>query len=170
MQSPAHPSPEPAQGGKSAADGDALRRLYAAGQTWGEAQVLGFQQVPHALLRNQFRLRLSPLDLLIILNITMFWWTADNRPYPTIERIAQRMGVSRRSVERRISYMEKRRLLKRMPFETNEKGKKIRRFDMSGLVDAVEGYARQEPAFTKRQDRIDAASSQVPRREHRPEQ
>ena len=121
--------------------------------------VPGFQQVPHVLLKNQFRFGLSPLDVLIVLNIGMHWWETTNLPYPTMERIAKRIGVSRRSVERRIKAMERRGVLKRLRYETNNKGKKIRRFDLSGLVALVEERARLDPIYDTRKLRAELAAA-----------
>jgi predicted transcriptional regulator len=122
-------------------------------RVWGDAMIPGFQQVPHALLKNQFRLGLSPLDVVIILNIAMHWWGRENLPYPTMERIAKRIGVSRRSIERRIAFLENAGIVKRMRFETNNKGKKIRRFDLAKLVALVEEQARNDPTFDFRKQR-----------------
>lgn len=122
---------------------------------WGKSLGAGFQRLPHALLKNQARLGLSPLDIVIVLNLGIHWWTSENLPHPTIELIAARIGVSRRSIERRLNEMARRGLVARKTYETNDSGKKIRRFDLSGLVRAVEYYAIRDPVFIERQRRMD---------------
>lgn len=120
---------------------------------WGAALFGGFQRLPDALLKHQFRLELSPLDLAIVLNIALHYWAPGNLPHPTISLVAKRIGVSRRSVERRLEILESRNLVMRMHFEVSDKGKKIRRFDLSGLIAAVENYARREPSYEARRAR-----------------
>lgn len=119
----------------------------AGSDIWGVSHGAGFQLVPHALLKNQARLKLSALDILIVLNISLHWWKTGNLPYPKIETIAKRIGVARRSVERRIRVLERRGLIQRMRFEVDKKGKKIRRFDFSNLVKVVEYHAKRDPFF-----------------------
>jgi hypothetical protein len=108
---------------------------------WGRALEAGFQQIPDVLIRAQRLLELNPLDLAIVLNITMHWWEDENLPYPRPSMIAKRIGVSTRTVERRLADLARRGLVKRLPSETRDNGVAIRRFDLSGLVGRLEALA-----------------------------
>jgi hypothetical protein len=107
---------------------------------WGTAIDAGFQQVPDVLIRTQSQIGLSPLDLAILLNLTMHWWDKDNLPWPRPSVIAKRIGVSTRTIERRIAKMTDDGLIRRLPREKSD-GPTIRRFDLSGLVRRLEGLA-----------------------------
>src|SRR6201999_3172956 len=48
---------------------------------WGTASVAGFQLVPDVLLVKQQQLGLDALDVLVLLNITSFWWFRDRPPF-----------------------------------------------------------------------------------------
>ena len=67
---------------------------------WGEAAFGGFQMVPDLLLKKQVELGLSATDMLVLLNITMHWWYAEQRPFPRVSTVAERMGVDPRTVQR----------------------------------------------------------------------
>jgi DNA-binding MarR family transcriptional regulator len=97
--------------------------------------------LPDVLLRCQRFLELESMDLVILMNIAMHWWDYHDLPYPRPSAIARRIGVSTRTVERRIAHMEERGLLVRLPSE-NLNGRTVRRYDLSGLVQKLRKYAR----------------------------
>lgn len=123
-----------------------------AKERWGEALDAGFSIVPDVLLRYQARLGLTPLDVVIILNICLHWWTAEDLPFPRLATIGARIGLSARSVERRVVAMEKKGLMIRLPPERHD-ALTIRRFDPSGLVDRLRSLAKADQAYVARQDK-----------------
>ena len=83
---------------------------------------------------------LEPIDVVILLNITMQWWKFDELPYPRPSALARRMAVSTRTVERRIAKLQKLGLLVRRTSE-EVRGKTVRKYDLSGLVKELKKYA-----------------------------
>jgi len=124
---------------------------------WGGAAKAGFQVIPNVLFRAQKHLELDSVDIVVLLNISMHWWGASNLPFPSPVIIAQRMNVSRRTIERRLQKLEKRGFLKRLDAMAPKEGKpKVRRFDMGGLVEKLEiaaltGLAQREFVKSRRQ-------------------
>ena len=87
-------------------------------EKWGEEVAKrGFSQVPNYLIMlNQFideDKRLSPLELLILIELVGVWWKKEELPYPSMKTLAVRCGTSERQVVRAISRLEKDELLKR---------------------------------------------------------
>jgi len=108
---------------------------------WGDRCIdSGYQIFPDVLLKCQRYLGLEAIDIVILLNITMQWWQHDQLPYPRPSFIAKRMEISTRTVERRIARMQKQGLLLRKPSE-EERGKTVRKFDLSGLIAELTKYA-----------------------------
>lgn len=104
---------------------------------WGKSIDAGFQQVPDVLIRAQSKLEIDSLSLVILLNLTMHWWDKDNLPWPRPSVIAKRIGVSTRTVERKISELTDKGLIERLPSEKTDSST-IRRFNLSGLVEHLE--------------------------------
>ncbi len=46
-------------------------------EKWGDAIDAGFQVLPDALLKYQFALELTPIDLVVVINLTLHWWYAE---------------------------------------------------------------------------------------------
>lgn len=87
-------------------------------EKWGDTVARrGFAQVPnYLLLLNQFleeESRLTPTELLLLIELVGTWWKKDEMPFPAIRTLATRCGVSDRQVQRAISNLEKRGLLER---------------------------------------------------------
>jgi DNA-binding transcriptional ArsR family regulator len=109
---------------------------------WGRAGKAGFQVVPNVLFRAQSHLKIDCVDVVILLNLSMHWWGPFNLPYPSPQLLAQRMSLSRRTIERHLQNLEKKGLIARLPARAPQEGKpKVRSFDMSGLVERLEGAA-----------------------------
>jgi hypothetical protein len=120
-------------------------------ERWGDAVAAGFTPVPNALLRAQASLGLSSTDVVVVLNILMHWWHRDRLPYPRPVAIAKRSGLSARTVQRSLSDLEKKGLIRRVRARTKvEKSdaviKQFRRmrahYDVSGLREKLVAAAR----------------------------
>ena len=105
---------------------------------WGSALSGGWQVVPNVLVRAQRHLGLDAVDVVILLNMNMHWWQKGDFPFPRPTIIAKRMGVSKRTVERRIGKLVKAGLLERVPLT---KENSLRRYKLDGLVSRLQGAA-----------------------------
>lgn len=85
----------------------------AAAQKFGEAAIGGFQIVPDILLKSQAELRVTNVEMVVLLNILMHWWTPGQSPYPRPSTISKRIGASTRTTQRAISALEEKGILKR---------------------------------------------------------
>jgi predicted transcriptional regulator len=78
----------------------------------------GFVAVPMALLRLQTKLKLTPTDLVVLVNLLAHWWQSDRNVFPRSTTIATRMGVDKRTVQRSTQKMVKAGLIEREVVET----------------------------------------------------
>jgi hypothetical protein len=82
----------------------------------------GFAQIPNYLIHlNQFTAkedRLSPLELLILIQLAAAWWKKAEMPFPSMRTLATRCGTSERQILRAISRLEELDLLKRVKRRT----------------------------------------------------
>ena len=115
----------------------------------------GFQILPDVLVRGQNRLGLSNAEMVVLLNILMHWWTKDHLPHPRPEVIARRMGASKRTIERQLENLEERGLIRRLPPEKSENSPAIRRFDLGGLISALQELANEMRAYDGAYEKLD---------------
>lgn len=117
----------------------------ASEEKWGAAVMkLGFCIVPSLLLRAQRRLKLSPIQLAVLLQLCDYWWDSARKPYPSKDSLAQRLGLSARQVQRHIAILEQAGLVRRIPRNGSNGGKLSNTYDLSGLVARLQEL---EPEF-----------------------
>lgn len=116
---------------------------------WGEAVARrGFAQIPNYLINlNQFAAkedRLSPLELLILIELSAAWWKRDEKPFPSMRTLSVRCGTSERQVLRAISRLEELEFIKRVKRRT--KGIiSSNAYDLEPLVAMLEAVANAYP-------------------------
>lgn len=112
------------------------------------AQVMkrGYTMVPNLLLMAQARLKISPPEFNVLVQLFGFWWDADKDPYPTKEKIAGRMGKSARMVQRYIAELEDKGYVERVERFAGPKNQLANGYSMDGLVKKL---IELEPEFAK---------------------
>ncbi len=117
---------------------------YSLTKKWGKAArgaASGFQMVPDRLFKHQKDLKIDNTSMVVLLNVLMHWWEADNLPHPGASMIAKRMGVDKRTVERSLKKLQDGGIIIRHKREQNDKGQSVRKIDPSRLVSRLEKYA-----------------------------
>lgn len=131
----------------------------ASAEKWGDKVIdLGFCILPSLLLRAQRRLRLSPTQLAVLIQLADFWWDAGRKPFPKKADLAQRLGLSERQVQRYIAELEEAGFVKRIERRASHRGKISNEYDLQGLVDKL---AKLEPEFREVADDARAARKAV---------
>lgn len=120
------------------ADADSIR------QRWGEAVDAGFTPIPNSLIRAQSRLELSANDVVVLANLLLHWWKEDRWPFPHSRTIARRSGLSHRTVQRTLSALQGKGLLKRVR-QGGRDGATM--YDLSGLKTALAKEARADSQY-----------------------
>lgn len=85
---------------------------------WGErVAARGFAQLPNYLIQlNQFLGddNLTPVELLVLIQLSATWWKKDDLPFPSVATLAARCGVSGRQVQRALNRLEELKLIQRV--------------------------------------------------------
>ncbi|MDW9368575.1 MarR family transcriptional regulator [Sinorhizobium meliloti] len=95
---------------------------FRISERWGRVADAGYQALPDVLLFAQSELRLSSEELNVLLNLLAHWWRPKDVVFPRATTIAERMGVSQRTVQRITKSLEgkgfivKRRTEDRRPY------------------------------------------------------
>lgn len=124
---------------------------------WGKDVMReGFTIFPAILFRGQQRLGLNSTQMMVLIHLADYWWQKDNSPRPAMKTIAERMGISRRQLQRYMGELEQAGLVKRIERKAHNQGKLPNEFDLSGLVERLKKLApefreakEQSKAFRK---------------------
>ena len=124
---------------------------------WGKVTLEpGFVLLPSALLRGQSRLKLDATELVVLAHLVDHWWTAKEMPFPSKRRLAERMGVSEKTVQRAVARLEAEKLVRRVARHYSAGGQTSNLYDLSGLVTRLQDIAgdmvkaRDEARATRR--------------------
>lgn len=79
----------------------------------------GFVAVPMSLLRLQTKLKLTPTDMVVLVNLLGHWWDPSRAVFPRSTTIAARMGVAKRTVQRSTQKMIRAGLIERDTMRTS---------------------------------------------------
>lgn len=118
-------------------------------EKWGEPVAQrGFAQVPnYLLLLNHFLAkedRLTPVELLVLIQLVGSWWRKDSLPFPSMATLAVRCGVSSRQIQRAMNRLEQLELVRRV--SRRDRGIiSSNAYDLSPLVEVLEQIAKAYP-------------------------
>lgn len=117
-------------------------------QKWGKKTMeVGYTVLPVALLRGQARLKIGMNELAVLVHLIDHWWKPDGMPYPKKQTIAERLGISPKTVQRAIVNLEREGLLIRKERYSNAtKGRTSNEYDLSPLVDRLQPIANDMAA------------------------
>ena len=109
--------------------------------------------LPSLLFKAQAKLKLTPMQLNVLLHIIEPWWDADRLPWIAKDTIAQRMRKSPRSIQRVITQLENAGHIKRIERFYGRKQQTANAYALDGLVQRLVGL---EPEFkrVKEQNRL----------------
>lgn len=128
----ANPTPSAVHG---AGSGAAIESPTA--QKWGALKE-GFATFPNLIIRNQVRLGLDCVDLALLLHLASYWFTPENHPWPSKEKLAAAIGRDVSTVRKRIKAMEDKGFVRRIYRFTEAGDSDSNKYDLSGLVAAAE--------------------------------
>ncbi len=114
-------------------------------EKWGtEALRPGFVVVPWVLLRRQQELGLEVLEVLVLTHLIGSWWDANLAPYPRSKTIANRLGVSVRTVQRSLSGLEQKGFLRRTRGVASNGETIVVKYDLTPLVQKLTDHVTGE--------------------------
>jgi len=126
------------------ADVETLRKNEAK---WSKPlMAAGWNAIPSIIIEKQEALGLDAIDMNIIVHLSNYWWTADNLPHPSVERIAKAIGIKPRTVQKRIKALHEVGLLHREERRFTKNGSVPNRYHFTGLIKAATPFAEEKLA------------------------
>lgn len=125
---------------------------------WGKPlMAAGWTAVPNMLLEHQQQLGLDAVDLNILLQVAKHWWYPEKAPHPGKKALAARVGVSPRTVQRRLRSMVKAKLISRKSRTKVGGGNDTTEFYFTGLIERATPYAVEKLNLISKRQEEDAA-------------
>jgi predicted transcriptional regulator len=110
---------------------------------WGKDTMdANYTVIPSALLRGQARLRIGPNELAVLIHLIDHWWQPEAMPWPSKKTIADRLGVSDKTVQRAMVNLEQAGLITRKERYHKTGGRTSNEYDLSPLVAKLKPIAR----------------------------
>jgi len=81
------------------------------------------------------------MDLNIILQIAKYWWKSESHPYPSKATLAASIGVTSRTIQKRIQEMEKAGFIQRVE-RRDGKGSKSNIYQLTPLAKELIPYSK----------------------------
>jgi DNA-binding HxlR family transcriptional regulator len=103
----------------------------------------GWTALPSVFLERQKAFGLDAIDFNIVMHLASHWWYASEDPFPGKKSIAEAMGISPRTVQRRIAQMEAAGFLKRTVRSHHKYGRQSNSYSLGGLIKEAKPYAEE---------------------------
>jgi predicted ArsR family transcriptional regulator len=100
----------------------------------------------------QRELGLDSLDIVVLLNLTLYWWYRGQPPYLRTNLIAGRAGVSSRTIQRVIRKLQAKGYVRREKW-TDAKGVTRPAIFFEGLIEKLEELTRADPILQERMNK-----------------
>lgn len=140
--------------GVNRAEVEALRRNETK---WSKPLIeAGWNAIPSIIIEKQDALGLDAIDMNIIVHLSNYWWHADNLPCPSVERVAKTIGVTPRTVQKRIKALHELGLLTRTERRQTRHGSDTNLYGFSGLIKAALPYAEEKIAARAKRKEAEA--------------
>ena len=132
---------------------EVAKKVRALDARWGRdvIQVKGWTGIPNLLLERQQALNIDAIKLNILLVLLKHWWEKKKMPFPSKSKIGEMIGRDPSTVQRHIRLMEKQGLLVRNNRYFEAGGQSSNEYDLTGLLTALSGLAKQELKDQKKQ-------------------
>lgn len=105
---------------------------------WRTSLDMGWTVIPSALLRGLPRLHINATDLAILISLIDFWWAPESAPWPSKRVLAERLGVSQKTVQRSLKRLQDEKLIISEPRRAATGGQTSNRYDLTPLVKRLE--------------------------------
>lgn len=130
---------------KKAITKKAEKELKANEEKWTKTLMdAGWTAFPSVILEKQHALGLSSTDINIILYLSTHWWEAERKPYPSKNTIAKALGVTSRTIQKRIASLEGAGFIRREYRQHESKGNDSNKYHLDGLIEACQKYALEK--------------------------
>ena len=110
----------------------------------------GYSFLPNIFFRYASELDINPSQQAVLLHLLAFWWDADRPPEVSKERLATRLGISPRQVQRQLKELRELGLIE--VSAPSRPGRHPNQYRFEGLVKKLQNFAQDYRRQLKRQE------------------
>jgi hypothetical protein len=145
---------------------EANKKASSTERIWGKTvHRHGYAGIPSILIQLQRRIGLNPIQMNIIVQLLDYWFEPTRKPFPSKRELANRIGVTDKTIQNNIRALEKAGLIQREMRRTAAGDWNSNIYHLDGLVAKVQAL---EPEFAaekkKRREARAALETPVGRR------
>lgn len=130
---------------------DAVEKLRTNEKKWTpELMAVGWTVIPNIIIERQRAFGLDAIDMNLILHLAQYWWQPDNLPHPAVQTIAKAIGVSVRTVQKRMARLEAAKLMNRVERRHTKNGSATNLYSFDGLIAAAKPFAAEKAEEVKK--------------------
>ena len=116
-------------------------------QKWSKILMqAGWNALPSIIIEKQEALGLDAIDMNIIVHLSNYWWNAERLRQPSVATIAKAIGVTERTVQKRITALVGLGLMSRQERRKTRFGSATNLYGFEGLIEAAKPYAVEKIA------------------------
>lgn len=105
---------------------------------WRTSLDMGWTVIPSALLKGLPRLHIGATDLATLICLIDYWWAPESAPWPSKRALAERLGVSQKTIQRSLKRLQDEKLIISEARRSTSGGQTSNRYDLSPLVKRLE--------------------------------
>ena len=110
-------------------------------QKWRGSLDTGWTVIPSALIRGLPRLHIGAGELAVLISLIDYWWAPDDPPWPSKKALAERLGVSQKTIQRHLAVLRQEGLIVSEARHRAGGGQTSNRYDLTPLVAKLEAIA-----------------------------
>jgi predicted transcriptional regulator len=120
---------------------------HRAEDKWSpQVMKFGYTPLPNLLLKAQGKLKITPMQFNVLVQVVEHWWEAERDPYPAKDTIARRMNKSPRQVQRYLTELEHAGMIRRIARYSGKNAQINNAYSFDGLIKKLKAL---EPEFSK---------------------
>jgi predicted transcriptional regulator len=124
---------------------EANKKASSTERIWGKSvHKHGYAGIPSILIQAQRRLGVTPIQMNIIVQLLDYWFEPSRRPFPSKKELANRIGVTDKTIQNNVRALEKAGLIAREMRRTAAGDWNSNIYHLDGLVAKVQAL---EPEF-----------------------
>lgn len=137
---------------------EANKRASSTEKIWGKSVYShGYAGIPSIIIQAQQRLGINSTQMNIIIQLLDYWHEPTRKPFPTKRELANRIGVTEKTIQNNVRELEKAQLIQREMRKTAAGDWNSNIYHLDGLVAKVQALEPEFAAEKKKRKEAKAA-------------